>query len=124
MERYNKRDPKKPNRRLGDKIGSQLKECRESVLKLEDKHPLPTNRETINKSLNQHLPFHLMAKPTIREDLTTNTNKKDGDIIQPMAAAQKTIYTYSDELIHITTDGSVFNITHKESWLWARNPLS
>ena len=120
VERYKRLDPNHPNRKLVDNWKSTKRIQRESVLdialKLEDKHHLPTNREPIKKSLEQHPPFHSMAKPTIKEDLITNTNKRDADIIQLMTAAQKTINTYSDELIHIYTDGSAFKSTKRAGY--------
>jgi len=80
-----------------------------------ESHHLPQNRKE-TKRVNQNIPPHFsLEKPTIATSLRDNSTKST-DPVTLMLASHQTIDSYSDDWIHVYTDGSAFKGTTKAGY--------
>ena len=108
-----------PNKEMVDnwepKNRIKQKSVLHSVWEIREKHHLPHLRRLTNTVLKD-LPPHMDLKPPeIKTWIKGNLSKKD-DPIEILQASLQTIDTYSDQWIHVYTDGSAFRGTSKAGY--------
>ena len=118
-ERTKRMCPTHPNRKLIDAWRPKKRLKQNSIMhhitKPMDSHHLPQNRQE-TKRVNQSMPPHISLKePTIKTSLRDNSTKS-ADPVTLMLASHQTIDSYSNDWIHVYTDGSAFKGTTKAGY--------
>ena len=108
-----------PNRKMIDawepKNRIQQKSVLHNVWEIKGKHHLPEERRLTNVVLKDLPPHMVLKAPEIRMNIKRNVSKKD-DPVQILRASLETIDSYSDQWIHVYTDGSAFRGTSKAGY--------
>ena len=108
-----------PNRMMVDNWEPNNRIKQKSVLhnvwEIKDKHHLPEDRRLTNVVLPDIPPHMDFRPPTIKMSIKGNISKKD-DPVKILTASLQTIDSYSDNWIHVYTDGSAFRGTSKAGY--------
>ena len=110
IERYRRQEVDHPNRKIIEEPRPPKRIKKKSIMsvaeELREKFTLPEDREPIYL-FDANYNFDAQKKtPHIRKVLTDNVSKKQSDILDLRSAALRTIDQYSDDIVHIYTDGS------------------
>ena len=110
VERYRRLDERNPNKILTESERPPQRIKKKSILSIADslnqKFPMPEQREQIQYfDVNNH-PGKSLEEPTVKKDMKLMQSKKDTDQASLMLTASATINDYPDEWIQIYTDGS------------------
>ena len=117
VERYRRCDKEHPNRKIVDTWSPDDSIKQKYILKvdkiLEDKHHLPTNRDSDLPVSKELPPNRVILTPIIRLGLIEEVSKAKSDTLDLQQYGVKTIMFYPDNFHHIYTDGSAFKGTTK-----------
>ena len=115
VERYRRDDPDKPNTKIVENWRENTRIKKNSILKVEKKlqakHHLPDNREKCVFSEKNLHPSKSFYEPTINLELNQAVSKKTSDPVNLHLTGMRTILGYSDEWVHVYSDGSAFKGT-------------
>ena len=110
IERYKRQSEDHPNRKVIEEPRSAQRIKKKSIMsvaeELREKYTLPEDREPIylfdaSYNFDSHKKF-----ANIRKDLIDKARNKKSDILDLRSTALRTIDQYSDDIVHIYTDGS------------------
>ena len=118
VERYRRCDKDNPNKKIVDKWSPSENIKKKSILKVErklqEKHHLPLNRDTILCPVSQELPPNrIILKPNIKLDLIEKISKANTEQVDLYNLGTRTIMSYPDSFHQVYTDGSAFKGTTK-----------
>ena len=110
VERYKRQDKCHPNRVITNEARPVQRIRKKSILSvaesLRDNYKLPENREEICLFDINDKPYTPLLTPHIEQKLTDGSSKKNEDEPTLKLSALQTIDKYSDDWIHVYTDGS------------------
>ena len=110
VERYRRQVPNNPNRIITEKDPPIQRIKKRSILSvaesLRDSYKLPENREEISLFDINDKPYTQLLTPQIKQNLIDGCSKKNEDELSLKLTALQTIDKYSDDWIHVYTDGS------------------
>lgn len=110
VERYRRSDKETPNRKIVDKWTPNEKIKQRSILKVEkklqEKYPMPVNRETETVICSELPPNMTILTPTIKLGLIEEVSKRTTDPVDLTHIGIKPILSYPENTHQIYTDGS------------------